>query len=248
VPDNDMVARVDDTTLDRHTFAKLVEERESTLPNEADDPDRVGGETARAIVSQFITIELVRRDLERLGVEIPPVDSSLTGVAKLDAEFQAAGQAFVAQGKAGLGDEQLHEWYDQGPIATGVVCVQHILVASKSDADAVLERVNAGEVFGDIATDTSLDTQTAAQGGAVGCQALSAFDDIFDEALHGEIGEASQPVESQLGHHILRIMPFDELSDNDMVVARLIALGQWHDVETDPEIGTWQWVRVVQLG
>jgi hypothetical protein len=43
-------------------------------------------------------------------------------------------------------------------------------------------------------------------------------------------------------------MPFEELGENDVIIARLIALGQWHDVETDPEIGAWSFGRVEPLG
>jgi hypothetical protein len=256
VSDGDIVVRVDDTTLDRDTFTDLVNEREAADPtavDEQNDPDRASGDTARAVAGQFVTLELVRSDLQALGVPIPAVDTSLTGTARFDAEYQALGQAWVTQDSALLGDAALKNWYDQGPSKSGVACVQHILVAEKSDAQTVLDRLDAGEAFGDVAASTSLDTQSGAQGGALGCQPVSNFTQAFvpefvDASLAAEVGVPTQPVESQFGQHVIRITPFEELSSDDVILTRLIALGQWHDVETDPEIGAWGWLNVAPLG
>jgi hypothetical protein len=131
--------------------------------------------------------------------------------------------------------------------------VQHILVAEKSEAQVVLDRLEAGEAFGDVAAQTSLDTQSGVQGGSLGCRPLSAFTQAFipefvEGSLAAEIGVPTQPVESQFGQHVIRVAPFEELSSDDVILTRLIALGQWHDVETDPEIGAWEWLNVAPLG
>lgn len=256
VSDGDIVVRVDDSTLDRETFTELVNEREAADPNAIDDqndPDRASGDTARAIAGQFVTLELVRIDLDEMGVPVPAVDSSLTGTARFDAEYQAVGQTWVTQDSALLADEALKTWYDQGPSKSGVACVQHILVAEESEAQAVLDRLEAGEAFGDVAAQTSLDTQSGVQGGSLGCRPLSAFTQAFipefvEGSLAAEIGVPTQPVESQFGQHVIRVAPFEELSSDDVILTRLIALGQWHDVETDPEIGAWEWLNVAPLG
>lgn len=254
VSDGDVVARVDDSELDRESFTQLVNDREAADPaGDQDGSARTTGETARDVTGQFVTLELVRRDLEAMGVPIPPVDSSLTGAERFDAEYQAIGQTWVQQGSDVLGDPALRAWYDQGPSESGVACVQHILVAEESEAQAVLDRLDAGESFGDVAAQTSLDTQSGVQGGSLGCQPLSNFTQTYvpefvEGSLAAEIGVPSQPVESDFGHHVIRIVPFDELSSDDVILTRLIALGQWHDVETDPEIGAWGWLNVEPLG
>lgn len=251
---SDVVASVDDAELDRDTFQQIVNDREAASGAPVDsqpgsDAARTDGDTARDVVSQWIALELVRSDLASRGVELPEPDTSLTGDARFSADYQAAGAAFVNQPPEALADEDLKEWYAQGPTKSGIACVQHIQVAEVSEAEHVIERLNAGEAFGDVAFDTSLDTQTAGQGGALGCVAVSAFtDDFVDAALNNDFGVISEPVTSSVGIHVVRILPFDELTPNDMVGARLIALGQWHDVETDPEIGVWKWVQVEQLG
>jgi PPIC-type PPIASE domain len=256
VSDGDVVVRVDDAELDRDEFTQLVNDREAADPNAADaqnDPDRASGDTARAVAGQFVTLELVRLDLEAMGVAVPEVDNTLTGADRFDAEYQAVGQTWVQQGSELLGDEALRAFYEQGPSESGVACVQHILVAEESEAQAVLDRLEAGEAFGDVAAQTSLDTQSGVQGGSLGCRPLSAFSETFipefvEGSLAAEVGVPTQPVESQFGQHVIRITPFDELADDDVLLTRLVALGQWHDVETDPEIGAWEWLNVAPLG
>ena len=254
----DVVASVNNVELDRDTFEELVNASEAANGTPVDsqpdvDAARTDGDTARAVVGKWVTGELVRADLDATGVSIPEVDNSLTGAERSDAEFNVMATTWVAQGDAVLGDQALENWYDQGPAESEVVCVQHILVADESDAQAVLDRLDAGETFADVAANASLDTQSAAQGGALGCRPLTAFTASFipefvEGSLAAEVGVPTQPVASQFGQHIIRVMPFDELSSDDLILTRLIALGHWHDVQIDPQIGAWKSGRVEQLG
>jgi hypothetical protein len=259
VSDNDVVASVDDATLHRDLFADLVADREAAagLPADAQsdaDLARTDGDTARGITGQFITAELARSDLDAFGIAVPPIDSSLTGAPRFDAEYQAIGQAWVGAPHELIADDPLRDWYNQGPQETGWACVSHILVEDEAQARAVLDRLDGGEEFGAVAADVSLDTGSAAQGGSLGgCMPVANFQeqydpDFVDAALAAEVGVPTQPVETQFGQHVIKIVPFDELSDNDVLAARLIALGDWHDVETDPEIGVWSFPNVTALG
>ena len=254
VDDDDIVARVEDSTLDRDQFAELVESRKTAsgvdvAAETTAEAARVSGDMARDITGQFVTIELVRNDLAAFGVDVPEVDSSLSGADRFDAEYQAAGETWVALPPEQIGDEQLRQWYDGG----ASVCAQHILVAEEAEAEVVLERLEAGEAFADVAAETSLDTQSGAQGGMLGCQPESEFrvqfvPEFVDGSIDAEVGVPTGPVRTEFGYHVVRIMPFDELPPNDLLVTRLIALGDWYEVETDPEIGVWSFPSVTPLG
>lgn len=252
VSDSDVVARVDDVELSREQFADLVADRQAALGVPAGPAAaRVDGQTARGIIGQFVTLELVRTDLTALGVAIPEVESGLTPGERLDAEYEALGQAWVSSGEL-IADERLRNWYD-GAGSAEVVCAAHILVEEEATANATLARLDSGEAFEVVAGDTSIDPQSAAQGGLLGCQPTSEFRRTFipefvDAALAAEIGVPTAPVESDFGFHIIRLAPFDTLGGNDLLVARLIALDDWHDVETDPEIGVWSFPAVAPLG
>jgi parvulin-like peptidyl-prolyl isomerase len=253
----DVVASVDDAELSRDTFAELVNARLAATGQAADPDDpasaMVNAPLAQAITGQFITLELVRRDLAAHGIEAPDVDSTLPPLEQFDAEYQALGQAWVATPDSEIASPALQAWYEQGPQESGLACVQHILVEERAEAEAALARLDAGESFDDVASELSTDAQTATQAGALGCYPLADFEANFvPEFVEGAsditLGVPSEPVQTEFGYHIIRLTPFDELGGNDMLFMRLMALGEWHDVTTDPEIGVWSFPNVVPLG
>lgn len=102
------------------------------------------------------------------------------------------------------------------------VCARHILVAEEAEAEAVVERLESGEDFAEVAAEVSTDTGSAASGGALGCLPEGATVPAFDEAAFGaEIGVLTGPVETQFGYHLLvvderieaRQRGFDEVRD-----------------------------------
>ena len=58
----------------------------------------------------------------------------------------------------------------EDPGAWTEVCAAHILVATPEEADAVLERLGAGEDFAALAIELSTDTGSGAAGGDLGCR------------------------------------------------------------------------------
>jgi parvulin-like peptidyl-prolyl isomerase len=139
------------------------------------------------------------------------------------------------------------------------VCVSHILVATEPEAQDVLDRIEAGEDFADIAAEVSLDTGSGAEGGDLGCSAPSRYVPGFMEAtVDTEVGEYSDPVESEFGFHIIivneRTFPTDEELPTDEEITEALkvqavnqALTVWinghlesAEVEVNEEFGTWQ--------
>lgn len=102
------------------------------------------------------------------------------------------------------------------------VCARHILVADEEEALALIERLEAGEPFADVAAEASIDGGSAARGGELGCLPQGATVPPFDEAAFAaELGVLTGPVETQFGHHLLivderieaRVRNFDEVRD-----------------------------------
>jgi len=82
---------------------------------------------------------------------------------------------------------------------------RHILVASRRAADAVLERLAAGEGFAAVAADVSLDAATAASGGRLGAIRRGAtLAPITDAALSTALGQ-HVAVRTELGVHVLEV-------------------------------------------
>ena len=139
------------------------------------------------------------------------------------------------------------------------VCVSHILVETEDEANTVIERLDSGEAFADLAMELSTDQGSGAEGGNLGCNSPTRFVPEFAQAtLEAETGTPFGPVETDFGFHTLlvteRSFPTDEdLPSEEEIVETLRvpavnqALTQWiaghleaADVEIEEKFGTWQ--------
>ena len=88
-----------------------------------------------------------------------------------------------------------------------MVWARHILVATKEEANAVIDRLEKGEDFGTIAAELSVDTSTGANGGDLGWFSKGQMVEPFETAAYAlEIGEISQPVQSDFGFHVIQLL------------------------------------------
>ncbi|MBW7921605.1 MAG: peptidylprolyl isomerase [Rubellimicrobium sp.] len=82
----------------------------------------------------------------------------------------------------------------------------HILVATEDEAKAVIERLNAGEDFADLARELSTDTGSGANGGDLGWFVPGMMVEPFANAVEAmEPGTISDPVQSQFGWHVIKL-------------------------------------------
>jgi len=90
------------------------------------------------------------------------------------------------------------------------VCVRHLVVETQDGAQAAKDRIDAGEDFGDVATDVSLDQQSV--GGALPCPVNPArYVEPFSSVVAGEpVGEVTDPFETSFGWHVVVIDSRDE--------------------------------------
>lgn len=88
-----------------------------------------------------------------------------------------------------------------------MLCSKHILVATEQEALDVLDRLDAGEDFGALATELSLDTGSGAAGGDLGCYVEGTLVPEFEAAGYAaEDGEIVGPVQSQFGFHVIEVL------------------------------------------
>lgn len=82
----------------------------------------------------------------------------------------------------------------------------HILVKKQSEAIAILERLNKGEGFANLAKELSIDKGSAKRGGDLGLFGRGMMVKTFEEAAFKlEKGELTQvPVKTEFGYHIIK--------------------------------------------
>ncbi len=82
----------------------------------------------------------------------------------------------------------------------------HILVATEEEAQAVVERLNAGENFATVAQEVSTDPGSGPNGGELGWFGTGMMVPQFEEGVAAlEPGQVSAPIQSDFGWHIIRL-------------------------------------------
>ena len=181
------------------------------------DPDnsaRAPREATALWLSEWAFFSAVELELAELGMAV-----SNEHEARAVAEMTQADPAFVPG--AGGGDVTVHqraivlaalEWAEReapdAPIAGPLrhLCSKHILVESQAEADAVLALLDAGEEFGFLAIELSLDPGSGSLGGDLGCVVEGSFVAPFEAAAYAaEPGEAVV-AESQFGFHVIEVI------------------------------------------
>lgn len=109
-----------------------------------------------------------------------------------------------------LASEVYQHFADQEPTEAEQVNVSHIQLDTQEEAQAVLERLDAGEDFALVASEVSTDTFTATNGGELGWflegELAMQLGPTFEEAIFSlNPGEHSQPISSAVGWHIVKI-------------------------------------------
>ncbi|SDE66374.1 peptidylprolyl isomerase [Limimaricola pyoseonensis] len=194
---SDVVATVDGTEI---TLGEMIITR-SQLPQQYQQlpPD---------VLFQGILDQLIQQQVLADTVEGTPgrVEYALENQRR----SLLAGEAVNALMEAEVSDEELQAAYDENFAAaepTQEYNASHILVETEEEAQAVLERLDAGEDFAEVAKEVSTDPGSGAQGGSLGWFADGMMVAPFQEAVAGlEAGETTEtPVETQFGFHVIRL-------------------------------------------
>jgi parvulin-like peptidyl-prolyl isomerase len=105
-----------------------------------------------------------------------------------------------------LSEESLRKYYAEHQADFEQVCLSHLLVETKEEADAALARIKGGESFAAVATAVSKDQGSAPKGGDLGCNNKGLFVPEFEEAAFSATpGVPTDPVQTQFGFHVLLV-------------------------------------------
>jgi parvulin-like peptidyl-prolyl isomerase len=109
------------------------------------------------------------------------------------------------------------------------VNARHILVTTQEAAQDVLEALQAGESFSDLAAAVSQDGSNS-RGGELGWSPISNYVEPFANAVRdAEIGVFVGPVETEFGWHIIQVRAREEreMSDSEFEAAKTRTFLDW---------------------
>lgn len=150
----------------------------------------------------------------------------------VDIEFVELDLASIAE-NIEISESDLRDYY-QSEVESYAVSEErrasHILIepegddyqSAEAEAAEVLERLEAGEDFAELAAEVSDDIGTRNFGGDLGFMVAGDFAGAFEDALFSmEVGEIEGPVETEFGYHIIRLddvragdpQPFEAVRD-----------------------------------
>ncbi|MCB2231742.1 peptidylprolyl isomerase [bacterium] len=105
-------------------------------------------------------------------------------------------------------DAELHDFYNKLRYR---IRASHIVVSDKDTADMLVDKILAGENFGNLAYQYSEDPQAKRNRGDLGYFTWGAMVEEFQEAAFNmEPGQVSPPVKSRFGYHIIKLVDKSE--------------------------------------
>ncbi len=164
------------------------------------------------LLVELIGNELLYQEAKKEGLDRhPSVQLRIDNIRKALAIEQLIDQRVVA--KVQVSPKEIRDYYDENKERyrqEESVTASHILVRTKEEAQRVLEELRRGRDFEAVAKEKSIDS-TASSGGVLGTfsrgQMLPAFEKV---AFSLRVGEISEPVETQLGYHIIKVSEHTE--------------------------------------
>jgi hypothetical protein len=223
---SDTAAQVGDETLDTDTLTALVETLPSTTgqpgdPNNADDVrNSITLWVQATAIDQYLDDERIRISDDDVTAAEDVLAAQVPGFAEAPADARDVLLDYVSatnalEGLPAADGAEIVEFYELGPESSGITCAAHILVETTEDAETLAAELAAGADFAELAEEHTTDPSGQANGGALPCASTPGFiqsyvPEFVEAALALDIGEISDPVETDFGVHLIQLRPYDD--------------------------------------
>lgn len=181
-----------------------------------------GPEGKKQLLNEIISQELLYSEALETNLEEEEAFTTVLEQMKKSLLIQYAANKLISA--VTVGDDDVKSYFENNkdifkPEAT--VNAKHILVDSLEKANEILEEINNGLDFSDAASKYS-SCPSKDSGGALGEFSRGRMVPEFEEAAFNmEVGEVSQPVQTQFGYHLIKVdainnpqdISFDEVKD-----------------------------------
>ena len=172
----------------------------TSTPATADEQDGVPDPTATPLLQPTeYTEDLFESNYKNFLLSVEEVGVSEQTIRDI-IEITIIREEIIELVSADVEEESEHVW------------IRHILVDDEDTANEVIEKLAAGDDFVDLAAEYSLDTSNKDNGGDLDWFSRGAMVPPFEEAAFAlEVGEISDPVQTDFGWHILESLGKDDL-------------------------------------
>jgi peptidyl-prolyl cis-trans isomerase C len=211
-----VIARVNGQDITLDAFQTTLEQREvqiGQVPDVAAFQDMV--------LTSMIEQALITQGATRLGIEVTEADveaevaanRALAGSDEAWADWLTTNGYDEATFRSSLHDALLAARVRDAVTASlqgeqPMVHARHLVVATEAEAQALLQRLNAGEDFGTLAQSSSIDESSGRQGGDLGWFSASEllYPEVARTAFALEPGMVAGPIRSDLGYHLIQTL------------------------------------------
>lgn len=195
-----VIARAGDSEL---TVEELMQQVPPQLLMQTD------AQTRRNVLENWITNEVIYQEALKKGYEEDPSVKERIEQMKKQIVTQAYAQEAL-QGAGYVSDSEAMEYFEEHREDYNQrVEVSHISVNNPQQAQMILDRLEEGESFSELARNYSTDTSTAPNGGYFGSFRRGDFPRLtmFEKAAFqlDEPGEISDVVQTEFGYDILKL-------------------------------------------
>ena len=191
------------------------------------------------------------------------MDALPAQVAAAQVRNQAVDEKLLARG-ADLSSQAVAKYYNANQSLFTEACVSLIVTDTQAHADQLVAQINGGASFASVAKANSLDTQTQASGGALGCSYTLSQVEQNLQVQTVTVGQPLTPLQDSstgqwliyevtsqqveplaLATSVVRRELLQTTANVDRVSKEIVAFAGTVDVTVNPQYGTWKKLAVV---